>query len=85
MEAREEIITLIQKHPELSSGEIYESIASTSSYATVKRMLTRLVSENLLVTKGRGKGTRYLISPAYALLAPVNIDQYYEKEIDERV
>ena len=85
MEAREEIIELVQKHPELSSGEIYEGIASTSSYATIKRMLARLVSENLLVIKGRGKGTRYLISPAYALLAPVNVDQYYEKEIDERV
>ena len=85
MEAREEIIALIQKHSELSSGEIHESIASTSSYATIKRMLARLVAENLLVTKGRGKGTRYLISPAYALLAPVNINQYYEKEIDERV
>jgi len=47
-------------------------------------MLTKLASENLLVTTGKGKGTKYLISPAYRLLQPVNIDRYYEKEIDER-
>jgi Fic family protein len=46
--------------------------------------LTKLTAENLLITKGQGKGTKYLISPAYGLLQQIDIEKYYEKEIDQR-
>ena len=85
MDKRElEIIELIKKKQEASSREIFESISTSVSYATVKRMLSKLIDENLLTKKGQGKSTKYLISPTYEILYPVDIEQYYEKEIDER-
>lgn len=79
-----EIIELIQKNQEASSREIFESLSASISYATVKRMLSRLIDENLLTKRGQGKSTKYLISPTYEILYPVDIEKYYEKEIDER-
>ena len=54
------------------------------SYATLKRMLTKLVAERCIVIEGQGKGTRYFLSPSFELVQPISIDEYYEKEIDER-
>ena len=36
------------------------------------------------MTEGQGKGTKYLLSPAYELICPIDIEKYFEKEIDER-
>lgn len=80
-----EIIELIKKNQEVSSSEIFDSLSTSISYATVKRLLSKLIDENLLTKKGRGKSTKYLISPTYEILYPVDIDKYFEKEIDERV
>jgi len=79
-----EIIAFIRKKQACSSKEIHEGISTSVSYATVKRVLTKLTLENLLFTKGQGKGTKYLISSAYELFQPIDIGQYFEKEIDER-
>jgi Fic family protein len=79
-----QIIDFIKVKKECSSKEIYDSLHNSISYATIKRTLTKLTTKNLLVTKGQGKATKYLISPAYGLLEPINIEKYYEKEIDER-
>jgi Fic family protein len=79
-----EIIEFIKKNQEVSSKDIFEGISASISYATVKRMLSRLIDENFLTKKGQGKSTKYLISPTYEILFPVDIEKYYEKEIDER-
>ena len=80
-----EIIELIKKNQEVSSSEIFDSLSTSISYATVKRLLSKLIDENLLTKKGQGKSTKYLISPTYEILYPVDIEKYFEKEIDERV
>jgi len=80
----DEIIEFVKKRQGCSSKEIHEGISASISYATVKRILTKLTSDNLLFTKGRGKGTKYLISKSYELLQPIDLEKYYEKEIDER-
>lgn len=79
-----EILNYIQNHPNCSSGEVNKEFSSSISYATIKRVMTQLIAENHLVSKGLGKGTRYLISPSYELLYPLDLDGYYQKEIDER-
>jgi Fic family protein len=79
-----EIIEFIRKNQEVSSSEIFDSLSISISYATVKRMLSKLIDENLLTKRGQGKSTKYLISPTYEILYPVDIEKYYEKEIDER-
>ncbi len=60
------------------------NLSFSENYATIKRILTKLIAENLLYTRGQGKGTKYLISQAYRLLQPMDIEKYFEKEIDER-
>jgi Fic family protein len=79
-----EIVELIKKNQEISSRDIFDSITISISYATVKRILSKLIDENLVTKKGQGKSTKYLISPSNEILYPVDIEKYYEKEIDER-
>jgi Fic family protein len=79
-----EIIDIIKKRNECSSKEVFENISTSISYATVKRILTKLVSQNLVTIKGKGKGTKYLLSPVYELLQVIDIENYYQKEIDDR-
>ncbi len=42
------------------------------------------MEENLISTTGKGRGRKYLISPAYNLFYPIDLNRYFEKEIDER-
>lgn len=79
-----EIIEFIKNKPDCSSKEIHGGISTSISYATVKRILAKLTLQNLLFINGHGKGTKYLISSNYELLQPIDIEQYYKKEIDER-
>ncbi|MBL7107912.1 MAG: Fic family protein [Candidatus Cloacimonetes bacterium] len=79
-----DILEFIKINGECSSKEIFDGISLPISYATIKRMLTNLISENFVETKGRGKGTKYLISSVYELVQPIDVQKYYEKEIDER-
>lgn len=79
-----QILDYIKKGGAFSSKEVYESVNLSLSYATLKRILTKLVHQNYLSTTGQGKGTRYIISPSFELLEPIDIEKYYEKEIDER-
>jgi len=78
------ILEFIQNHPRQSSGEIYDGLHADIGYATVKRILNQLLAEDLIVTSGRGKATRYEISPSYALLCPIDIAKYFGKEQDDR-
>ncbi|MCB0537403.1 MAG: Fic family protein [Bacteroidetes bacterium] len=79
-----QIIDFIQKAEECSSKEIFDELDLSVSYATLKRLLAKLISLNYISIKGKGKGTKYLISPTYSVIQPIDVDKYYEKEIDER-
>ena len=78
------ILEFITRHPLLSSKEIYEGLGIKTGYATVKRVIQKLIAENLIISEGLGKGTKYKVSGAYELLYPIELDIYFQKEIDER-
>ncbi|MCK5539237.1 MAG: Fic family protein [Bacteroidales bacterium] len=80
----QKIIDFIKGVGECSSKDVFKSVDISVSYATLKRILTNLKSENYLATKGKGKGTKYFLSPAFELIQPIDIEKYYQKEIDER-
>jgi len=84
-EKESKIISFIEQNPLCSSSDIHKKVLNEVSYATVKRILSKLASENLINKKGQGKGTKYIISPYYELFKPIQIEKYYEKEIDERI
>ena len=79
----QQIIDFVKEKGQCSSKEIFDSIGDSFSYATLKRILTNLKTNNYLLTKGQGKGTKYFVSPTYELICPIDIERYYEKEIDE--
>ncbi len=84
MDAKNSIIEYLKKKPNSSSKEIFEGIGRQKSLATIKRILSKLIQENLIVSTGKGKSTRYYLSPEYKLFEPIDIKKYYKKEIDER-
>lgn len=67
-----------------SSKQIHEGLGKIAGYATVKRLLQKLISENLVQASGKGKATRYQLNKTFALLQPVDMQHYFTKEIDER-
>ncbi len=46
--------------------------------------MAKLKDEKLIISIGKGKATKYKISPNYNLFYNINIDEYYKKEVDER-
>ncbi len=79
------ILEMVKNNPQLSSKEIHEKITIDIGYATVKRILTQLISNELVVAEGDGKARKYNITPSFELLCPIDVNSYFEKEIDERV
>ena len=79
------IISYIKQHPVSSSKEIYDALGLEVSHATFKRGLQGLVSENLITASGKLKGTKYEISQTYDILRTLDVEEYFKKEIDERV
>ena len=69
----EEILRVIGDHSTISSLAIHENVSIQMSYATVKRLLSKLISENLVQVVGRGKGARYQFGAGYNLLYPIDV------------
>ena len=85
MEDRDkQIIDFIKSNGECSSKELFDGAGLSTSYSTLKRILTKLLADKYIESLGQGKGTKYKVSSAYELILPIDIDAYYEKEIDER-
>ena len=77
------ILDYLQNNQNSSSREIHESIEIVA-FATVKRGIQELLNKNLITTTGKGKATKYCISSDFEVIYPIDIDTYFEKEIDER-
>jgi len=80
------LIEHVKMHPGLSSKEIFEgvNVATNTSYATVKRILQHLIKKGFVTTEGIGKATKYHVSRSYDVLHEIDIETYFEKELDER-
>ncbi|MBD1422624.1 Fic family protein [Sphingobacterium chuzhouense] len=78
-----DIIKFLQENPSSSSPEIHKGIGK-GSYATVKRVIANLLESGQIISEGQRRATRYWVSPANQLLRYIDMDAYFEKEIDER-
>ncbi len=78
------ILKLLKSNKLLSSKEIHDGLKFDISYATVKRVLTKLITENLISVRGKGKATQYFISEFYNLIFTIDSDDYYLDDINER-
>lgn len=80
-----EILQFIQEHPNCSSNEILAGLQLEISIATLKRSLQELVANGFVNAKGELKSRRYEISQAFEMIRPIDVEQYFQKEIDERI
>ena len=80
-----EIIEFIKNHPRCTSQEILDGLNLDMSLATLRRKLQELVAEDLINTIGELKSRKYEISNGYNIIRPIDVDQYFEKEIAERI
>jgi Fic family protein len=81
---QKQVLQYIIDHPLLSSKEIHKGLSINIGYATVKRALTSLQDAKHIAVQGAGRGTKYLISTSYAILHTIDVDHYFETEIDDR-
>lgn len=79
------ILLNIEKSPGFSSKELFLKNSHGISFATFKRILADLKLENLIISEGVGKATKYFISPTFEMLQSISLDQYFKLEVDERV
>jgi len=78
------LLYYIRLNPFVSSKEIHTNALSDVGYSTVKRLISSLIIHGLIKQQGIGKASRYQISPTHTLLVPIDIDEYFSREIDER-
>jgi len=77
METQELILNYLKSKPNSSSKEIFEGLNSVVSYATIKRNLSKLLSENHITQQGNARNSRYTLSPTFNLFYPINLVENY--------
>ncbi len=85
MQLKDHILFIVTQHSGgLSSGEIHEKLPVQASYSTIKRSLNRLVEKKLVEKTGKGRATKYQLSHSYGILHSIDMEIYFEKDVDER-
>ena len=84
MNNREVIIEYIRGNQGCSSTQIFDGAELNVAYATVRRELAKLLADGEIIVEGRGRASRYSLSPLFRMLQRIDIDSYFQKEIDER-
>lgn len=79
-----EIIEFIKNHPRCSSQEILEGLNLDMSVATLRRKLQELVALDLVNAIGELKSRKYEISGSYNIIRPIDVEEYFQEEIDDR-
>ena len=82
---KEEIVLDFIRNTSLnSSKDIHLGLQESFSYATIKRILKKLSDEGLIVTEGKGRSTKYALSSRSDLFYPLDINEYFKNEQDQR-
>ncbi len=81
----DEIFQFLHYHPGSPRSEIEAGISSPPSSATLKRYLSDAVKGGMISVSGNGRAVKYSLTPKAHLLRTIEIDDYFKKEIDERV
>ncbi len=79
------IIDFLKFNPEKSARDLHKDLNLEISYATLKRVVNKLVADNYISVSGTKKGTKLKLSQGFEVLNPIDIEKYYLKEIDERI
>jgi len=83
----QKIIQIFLKEGSMRSSQIHAEMTKLdekTSLVTIKRILTKMVDENLLIPSGAGRSTSYSISTKGRISADVDTKQYIAVEPDKR-
>lgn len=78
------VLNAVSSYEGASSKEIHQLLEPEVSYATVKRVLNKLLGEDYLTKEGEGKATKYFLSKVYKVVHPIEMETYFQQEVDER-
>lgn len=79
-----EILQFLHYNTEASRAEIGSSLTNAPSPATLKRLIADGVAKGHLEVVGRGPATRYRLTPQAHVTMELNLDTYFDKDVDER-
>ena len=81
---RNQIIEKLRSHPGLSSSQVHALIKPPFALVTTKRYLGYLVNDRVIIKEGSHRSTVYVINPTYVLFDPIDIEDYFKNEVDDR-
>lgn len=84
MTRENEILQYLHYNPDSSRSDIEIGMKLNESPATVKRILSYLAQKGFAIVSGKGRATKYNVSPQAHVTMELDIDTYFEKETDER-
>ena len=79
-----EILQFLHYNPSSSRVEIAAGLTEAPNERTLKRIIADCVRSGDIVVEGKGKATRYSLSAQAHLMMPLNIEAYFDNEVDER-
>ncbi len=79
-----EILQYLHYKTEASRTEIEAALSNPPSAATLKRQIAEAVRNGHIEVIGRGPATRYRLTPQAHVTMELNLDTYFDKDIDER-
>lgn len=85
MTTKIEILQFLHYNPNISRAEISSGIQSSVSDSTLKRIIADAVKCGEIETSGKGRAVRYRLTPQAHVTMPLDIETYFEKDIDQRI
>jgi Fic family protein len=79
-----EILQYLHYNPLSSRSEIGDGISNSPSVATLKRLITEAVRNGNIEVVGKGRATRYRLTPQAHVTMPLDLDTYFINDVDQR-
>ena len=79
-----EMLQYLHYHPDSAKAEIKASMSLEMSDATIKRVLSKAVKDGMVLVIGKGRATKYRLTPQAYVTMDLNLDTYFDKDVDER-
>ena len=79
-----EMLQYLHYHPDSAKAEIKAGMSLEMSDATIKRMLSKAVKDGMVLVTGKGRATKYRLTPQAHVTMDLNLDTYFDKDVDER-
>lgn len=79
-----EMLQYLHYHPDSAKAEIKAGMSLEMSDATIKRVLSKAVKDGMVLVIGKGRATKYRLTPQAHVTMDLNLDTYFDKDVDER-